>query len=109
MSQHNQSNNTGASNLVKRPAAPAVVAFCDAIDDENRSTPGKKWSRVSVETIMELVDAAQNYYEYGIRTAAACRKTLVGGLAGGAIIGVGIYGFISHIRKRRYECRINGD
>ena len=109
MSQNNQSNNTGASNLVKRPAAPAVVAFCDAIDDENRNIPGGRISREFVDAIMELVDATQNYYEYGVRTAAACRKTLVGGLAGGAIIGVGVCGFISYIRKRRYECRNDSD
>ena len=109
MSKHKTTNSTGASNLVKRPAAPAVVAFCDAIDDENRNIPGGRISREFVDAIMELVNATQNYYEYGVRTAAACRKTLVGGLAGGAIIGVGIYGFISYIRKRRYECRINGD
>ena len=105
MSQNNQSNNTGASNLVKRPAAPAVVAFFDALEDENRSTPGKTWSRVSVETIMELVNATQNYYESGVRNSAARRNTLVVGLAGGTIIGVSIYGLASHIRKRRNERR----
>ena len=60
---------------------------------------------MSVETIMELVNATQNYYESGVRTAASCRKTLVGGLAGGAVIGTSIYGFVSYFRRRRNERR----
>ena len=105
MTKHTPTNSTRASNLVKRPAAPAVVAFIDAIEAENRNSPGKAWSRVSVETIMEFVDAAQNYYESGVRAAAACRNALVGGLAGGAVIGVSICGLISHFRRRRNERR----
>lgn len=109
MSKHKTTNSTGASNLVKRPAAPAVVAFIDAIEAENRNSPGKAWSRVSVETIMEFVDAAQNYYESGVRAAAACRNALVGGLSGGAIIGASLYGLISYIRRRRNERRNDSD
>ena len=105
MTKHTPTNSTRASNLVKRPAAPAVVTFIDAIEAENRNTPGKAWSRVSVETIMEFVDAAQNYYESGVRNAAARRNALVGGLAGGTIIGVSIYGLVSYIRRRRNQRR----
>ena len=105
MSKHTKTINTGASKQVRRPAAPAVIAFIDAIEAENRNSPGKAWSRVSVETIMEFVDAAQNYYESGVRAAAACRNALVGGLAGGAVIGTSLYGLISYIRRRRNERR----
>ncbi len=97
MSKILKSNNPGASDQVKRPTAPALITFLDAIDDENRNSPNGNWSRVSAETIMQLVDATQNYYESAIRA----RTYLFGGLAGGAIIGAGIYGLVSHIQKRR--------
>lgn len=91
-----KSNNPGASDQVKRPTAPALITFLDAIDaDNNNSSEGN--SRVSAETLMQLVDATQNYYESAIRA----RTYLFGGLAGGAIIGAGIYGLVSHIQKRR--------
>lgn len=96
MSKKQKSNNPGASDQVKRPTAPALITFLDALDAENSNSP-KGYSRVSVETLMQLVDAAQNYYESAVRA----RAYLVAGLAGGAIIGAGIIGLLSHIRQRR--------
>lgn len=97
MSKILKSNNPGASDQVKRPTAPALITFLDAIDDENRNSPNGNWSRVSAETLMQLVDAAQNYYESAVRA----RTYLVGGLVGGAIIGAGVISLVSHIRQRR--------
>jgi hypothetical protein len=97
MSKTLKSNNPGASDQVKRPTAPALIKFLDALDADNNDSPNGNWSRVSAETLMQLMGAAQNYYESAIRA----RTYLFGGLAGGAIIGAGIYGLVSHIQKRR--------
>jgi len=96
MSQISKNNTPRASEQVERPTAPALITFLDAIDAEN-SNSSEGNSRVSAETLMQLVDATQNYYESAIRA----RTYLFGGLAGGAIIGAGIYGLVSHIRQRR--------
>ena len=93
-----KSNNSGASDQVKRHTAPALIKFLDALDaDKNNSSEGN--SRVSAETLMQLVDAAQNYYESAIRA----RTYLVGGLAGGAAITVGMIGLVLYFRKHNRE------
>ena len=98
MSKILKSNNPGASDQVKRPTAPALITFLDAIDAENSNSPNGN-SRVSAETLMQLVDATQNYYESAIRA----RTYLFGGLAGGAAITVGMIGLVLYFRKHNRE------
>ena len=98
MSKSQKSNNPGASDQVKRPTAPALITFLDALNADNNNSPEGN-SRVSAETLMQLVGAAQNYYESSIRA----RTYLVGGLAGGAALTAGLIGLVLCFRKHHRE------
>ena len=101
MVKHKRTTNTRACDSVSRPTAPALNTFMDALEADNRHSPNGKWSRVSAETLMQLMDATQNYYEAAVRANTACLTTLVGGLASGTIISAGIIGICTGIRRLR--------
>lgn len=61
------------------------------------------------KNVIQLVEAAQSLYERALRAEDACHTNLIGGLAGGAIIGASLYGLVSYIRRRRNERRNNSD
>ena len=102
MSKNNKINNTGASDQVIRPEAPAVSAFVDALVEDNRDG---NLRRVSIESLEELTDATQNYYERAMGAEVVCRTNLIVGLAGGAALTTVIFGITSLVRRRRNQRR----
>ncbi len=108
MSKNNRINNTGASDQVIRPEAPAVDAFIDALAEEVRNDPEGKLRRVSFESLEELVDATQDYYERAVSAESKSRANLIVGLIGGAAITAGTFGIFSLARRRRNQRR-NGN
>ena len=88
--------------------APAVDAFIDALAEEVRNDPEGKLRRVSFESLEELLDATQNYYERAVSAESKSRTNLIVGLVGGAAFIAGIFGITSLVRRRKNQRR-NGN
>lgn len=85
--------------------APAVDAFIDALAEEVRIDPEGKLRRVSFESLEDLTDATQDYYERAMGAEVACRANLIAGFAGGAALTAIIFGITSLVRRRRNQRR----
>ena len=88
--------------------APAVDAFIDALAEEVRNDPEGKLRRVSFESLEELVDATQDYYERAESADSTSRTNLIVGLVGGAAITAGTFEILSLARRRRNQRRNGG-
>ena len=85
--------------------APAVDAFIDALAEEVRNDPEGKLRRVSFESLEELLDATQNYYERAVSAESKSRANLIIGLVIGAAFTAGI----TSLARRRRNQRRNGN
>ncbi len=85
--------------------APAVDAFIDALAEEVRNDPEGKLRRVSFESLEELLDATQDYYERAESAESKSRGNLIIGLVIGAAFTAGITSLV----RRRRNPRRNGN
>lgn len=85
--------------------APAVDAFIEALEEEVRNDPEGKLRRVSFESLEELLDATQNYYERAESAESKSRINFIAGLAGGAALTTSILGITSLVRRRKNQRR----
>lgn len=96
-------------------ATASVIDFLSSLRTENGhriNTPEAKGDKTAVlnkRSLEKLLASHYVCYKAAINTEISRRNALVGGLAGGTIIGVSIYGLVSYIRRRRIERRSDSD
>ena len=94
-------------NPTLRDAKDAMGAFLGSVRTENGhrfnspEAERDKWFVLDDRSIEKLLVSNFVCYEVACK-ADACRRTaIITGLVGGAIIGAGVIGLVSHIRQRR--------